>query len=75
MAHSGIPWIDVVFNTTVRWLYVWARYFGITYEEINVWLFCIAWPALTIFLVVWLVLVIRQNRRLKRQIRRVSVTQ
>ena len=26
MAHSGIPWIDLAFNTTVRWLYVWARY-------------------------------------------------
>ena len=75
MAHSGIPWIDLAFNTTVRWLYVWARYLGITYEEINVWLFCIAWPALTIFLVVWLVLVIRQNRRLKRQVHQVSNTQ
>jgi hypothetical protein len=64
-----------VFNTTVRWLYVWARYLGITYEEINVWLFCVAWPAITIAIIVWLVLLIRQNRHLKRQICRVSATQ
>ena len=75
MAKSGIPWIDVVFNTTVRWLYVWARYLGITYEEINVWLFCIAWPALTIAMIAWLVFLIRQNRRLKRQVHQVSNTQ
>ena len=53
----------------------WARYLGITYEELNVWLFCVAWPALTIALIVWLVFLIRQNRRLKRQIQQVSVTQ
>ncbi|MAF94422.1 MAG: hypothetical protein CMM60_01485 [Rhodospirillaceae bacterium] len=47
MANSGIPWIDLVFDTAVRWLLAWADFFGITYEEINVWLFCILWPLLT----------------------------
>ena len=65
MANSGIPWIDFVFNTAVRWLFAWAEYFGITYEEINVWLFCIAWPALTVAMAAWLVLLVRENRQLK----------
>ena len=42
MANSGIQWIDYTFN--LRWLYACADVLGITYEEINVWLFCIAWP-------------------------------
>ena len=44
MANSGIQWIDYTFNLAVRWLYACADVLGITYEEINVWLFCIAWP-------------------------------
>jgi hypothetical protein len=44
MANSGIPWIDYTFNLAVRWLYACAEALGITHEEINVWLFCIAWP-------------------------------
>lgn len=48
MANSGILWIDYTFNLAVRWLYTWAEIFGITYEEINVWLFVIGWPLQTI---------------------------
>ena len=46
MANSGIAWIDWTFNIAVQWLYAWADVFGITYEEINVWLFVIIGPAL-----------------------------
>ena len=44
MASSGIVWIDWLYNLAVRELYATAALLGITYEEINVWLFCIAWP-------------------------------
>ena len=44
MANSGIYWIDVTFNWCVRLLYEVAGWLGITYEEINVWLFVIALP-------------------------------
>ena len=47
MANSGIPWIDSIFNLAVYTLIWCADLLGITYEEINVWLFCIAWPLLT----------------------------
>lgn len=40
-----------VFNACVDALYFAANLFGITYEEINVIVFCVAWPILTIFLI------------------------
>jgi hypothetical protein len=65
MANSGIYWIDYTFNLAVCWLYAWAKALGITYEEINVWLFCIAWPLLTIAMAAWIVVLLRTNRRLR----------
>ena len=50
MANSGIYWIDVIFNFCVKLLYDAASILGITYEEINVWLFCIIWPTLTLYM-------------------------
>lgn len=44
MANSGIYWIDVTFNWCVRLLYEIASWLGITYEEINVWLFVVFMP-------------------------------
>jgi len=44
MANSGIYWIDVTYDWCVRLLYQVAQLFGITYEEINVWLFVIVFP-------------------------------
>ena len=46
MARSGIPWIDAVFDWCVYLLVDIASWLGITYEEINVWLFVIIGPAL-----------------------------
>ena len=51
MANSGITWIDMTFNWAIIALDEVAGWFGITYEEINVWLFCVAWPILTLLLV------------------------
>ena len=48
MANSGILWIDAVFNYCVRLLYEIAGVIGMTYEEINVYLFVIVGPALLI---------------------------
>ena len=66
MANSGNYWIDYFFNLAVRWLSAWAEALGITYEEINVWLFCVAWPALTIAMAAWIVVLLRTNRRLRK---------
>ena len=50
MADSGIVIVDFLFNLAVRWLYAWANFFGITYEEINVWLFVVIWPLVSLVL-------------------------
>lgn len=44
MANSGIQWIDAVFDWCVIFLYNVADILGISYEEINVWLFVIILP-------------------------------
>ena len=50
MANSGIYWIDVVYDFCVILLIDTARFLGITYEEINVWLFVIIWPIASLLL-------------------------
>jgi len=46
MANSGIEWIDLTFDFCVRLLYQAATMLGISYEEINVWLFVFILPGL-----------------------------
>ncbi len=47
-------------------LLVWlAHLLGMTYEEVNVWIFCVIWPLFTLLLiavVVWQYLIIRKLR-------------
>ena len=50
MANSGIEWIDITFNFCVLLLYDFGYFLGITYEEINVWLFVVIWPLLTLIM-------------------------
>ena len=50
MANSGIEWIDVTLNFCVRFLYDIGGLLGITYEEINVWLFVVIWPIASLIL-------------------------
>ena len=46
MANSGIYWIDVTFNWCVNFLYKIASLLGLSYEEINIWLFVVIGPIL-----------------------------
>ena len=50
MANSGIAWIDQTFNFCVYLLYDLANVLGISYEEINVWIFCVIWPIASLIL-------------------------
>ena len=50
MANIGIVWIDAVFDFCVKLLFDVAEAMGITYEEINVWVFCVIWPILTLMM-------------------------
>ena len=50
MANSGIIWIDKTFDFCVKLLFDVADIIGISYEEINVWIFCVIWPILTLIM-------------------------
>ena len=48
--------MNEIFDWCVRLLIFLAAQFGMTYKEINVWIFVIIWPVITIVLIVWLIL-------------------
>jgi len=62
MGGSGINWIDVIFRYCVVLLVNVAKILGISYEELNIWIFIIIQPLIIIFLFVW---VLRLRRKVK----------
>ena len=56
--------MDQIFDWCVNVLVYWASVFGITYKEINVWVFVIIWPILTIILIT----IIVEHRRTIRKL-------
>jgi len=58
--------MDVIFDLCVVILVTLAERFGMTYQEVNVWIFVIVWPILTLIL---LGLILRQHLLIK-QLRR-----
>jgi hypothetical protein len=54
--------MDSIFDWCVDVLIYWAGILGITYKEINVWVFVIVWPIVTIALIV---IVTLQGRRIR----------
>ncbi len=60
--------MDRVFDLCVRLLLFLAPRLGMTYKEINVWIFVIVWPIITLVLIVTLVVQQFRIRRLRREI-------
>lgn len=58
--------MDSVFDWCVDVLVYWAGMLGMTYKEINVWVFVIIWPIVTILLIV---IIFLQRRRLRQLLR------
>lgn len=55
--------MDQIFDWCVNVLVYWAGILGITYKEINVWVFVIIWPIVTIIMgiiILWQRRIIRQ---------------
>ena len=44
--YDATPMIDFIFHQCVRLLEWSARKLGTTYNAINVWIFCVIWPAI-----------------------------
>ena len=53
--------MDQIFDWCVNVLLYWAGILGMTYEEINVWVFVILWPILTVVLIG---IIVVQRRRI-----------
>lgn len=63
MGESGIHWIDLVFKVCVIALVDLASLLGVSYEEINVWIFIIIWPILTIYITLRIIVLKRKLRK------------
>ena len=57
--------MDAIFDLCVEILVYFAGVLGITYKEINVWVFVIIWPIITLAMVLWLILQQVRIRHLK----------
>jgi hypothetical protein len=62
------PFINFVFYGSVDALIWLARLLGITYQEINVLIFCIGWPLVTVVMAVAIVKLWRTNQELNKQL-------
>tara|TARA_R110000824_G_scaffold135751_1_gene299171 strand:+ start:79 stop:276 length:198 start_codon:yes stop_codon:yes gene_type:complete len=60
--------IELVFSGSVWGLIELAKLFGITYQEINVLLFLVIWPIITVIMAVAIVKLWRKNRSLNEQL-------
>jgi hypothetical protein len=61
--RSGVPLIDACFDLCVDILMWLADLFGVSYNTINIWIFCILWPLLTLGL---MLVVLRQHREIRK---------
>ncbi len=68
--RSGIGWIDALFDLCVRILIRLANFFGVSYNEINIWIFCVIWPIVTVILVGLVVGQWKKIQKLKRELER-----
>ena len=68
MANSGIVIVDFLFNLAVQWLYAGAGLFGITYEEINVWIFVVSWPLSLVISAVWITYLLFKVKNLQQRL-------
>ena len=59
--------MDQIFDWCVNVLVYWAGMLGMTYKEINVWVFVIIWPILTVLLIGIVVMQQRTIRQLSTQ--------
>jgi len=68
MGKSGIPWVDATFDWAVLFLLDLAQFLGISYEEINIWIFLVLWPVLTVILITWIVKLALRCRKLGQEV-------
>ncbi len=50
--YFTVPMPKSVFNLCVQWLLYYGKRYGFSYERINVYIFCVIWPLITIVSIV-----------------------
>jgi hypothetical protein len=68
MGNSGIAWVDAIFDWCVILLVDLAKLVGVTYEEINIWIFLVIWPLVTLTLFIWIAVLTIKCKKLKKKI-------
>jgi len=58
--------VNPIFDWCVELLEYVAPLVGMTYKELNVWLFVIIYPTITLALLIAVIVLIRRNRRVER---------
>lgn len=58
---------DTVFAWCVQLLVHWAKVLGMTYEEINIWIFVIIQPIVFLIMCIWIFALYRRIRELKKK--------
>ena len=66
-ADSGIVWVDIIFDWCVLFLIKTANQLGITYEEINVWLFVIILPLVLLISLLMNWVLVLKLKKLKKE--------
>ena len=66
-ADSGIVWVDIIFDWCVVFLIKTANQLGITYEEINVWLFVIILPLVLLISLLMNWVLVLKLKKLKKE--------
>ena len=61
---SGINWIDGIFRYCVVLLVNTAKLIGISYEELNIWVFMVIQPLIIFLLFIWVILLRRKIKNL-----------
>ncbi len=61
--------MNAIFDWCVEVLVFLAGQLGITYKEVNVWIFVIIWPVISLILIVIIIIQHRRIGRLQKQLK------
>ena len=64
IGDSGVYWVDELFKLCVIFLVDLSNMIGISYEEINIWIFVIIWPLVTIYQTIRILVLKHKIRKL-----------
>jgi len=68
MANSGNLWIDTVFNWCVLLLADIAKLLGVSYEELNIWLFVVLAPSVMVLSLVLNIVLVWKIRGYRKRV-------